>query len=76
MPTQYVDGEEEQLGLAEPLVRQGQRQLAAIYRRPVPDEVVELLRWIARESFRLGYGHAHDRNTMPEELWPEDEVTK
>jgi len=76
MPTQYVDGEEEQLALAEPLVNDAVRQLARFSRTPVPDHVRELLRWLAREAFRLGYQHAHDRSTLRNGLFPKDEVTK
>lgn len=76
MPTQYVEGEEEQLELAEPLVQQAVLEFAKLSRKPVPEHVRELLKWLARESFRLGYSHAHDRNTMRNGLFPKDEVTK
>ena len=74
--TQYVEGEEEQLLLTEPLVHQAVAEFAKLAKRPVPDRIAELLHWLARESFRLGYQHAHDRNTIQKDLWPSDEVTK
>lgn len=70
MPTQYVDGEEEQLELAEPLVRHAVRELARASKTPVPDHVRELFAWLAREAFRLGYQHAHERNTLKKGLRP------
>lgn len=76
MPTQYVDGEEEQLELAKPLVRHAVHELARASKTPVPPHTRELLMWLAREAFRLGYSHAHARNTLKEELRPDDEVTK
>lgn len=72
MPTQYVDGEEEQLELAKPLVRHAVHELARASKTPVPDHVRELLMWLAREAFRLGYQHAHDRNTLKQELRPDE----
>lgn len=77
-PTQYVDGEEEQLDTIEPFIAEGQRRLAQLYRRPVPAEATELLRWIAREAFRVGHQHAHDRHTVRADPWAEfaDEETK
>jgi hypothetical protein len=74
--TQYVDGEEEQLELTEPLVANARIELARLVRTPIPDHVTQLLRWLARESFRLGYQHAHERNTVNKDLWPEEEVTR
>lgn len=75
MPTQYVEGEEEQLEYVEPFVQTAIHELARLYRQPVPDRAAQLLRWIAREAFRLGHQHAHDKNTVADELWPTDEVT-
>lgn len=72
----YVDGEEEQLELTDPLVDNARRELAKIMKRPIPDPLTQLLQWLARESFRLGYQHAHDRSTLIANLWPDDEVTK
>lgn len=72
----HIDGEEEQLELAEPLIQQAIGEFAKLSRRPVPDRVAELLRWIARQCFRLGYQHAHERNTVKDNLWPHEEVTK
>lgn len=76
MSSQYVDGEEEQLHLVQPLIMQAKRELATLFRRPVPDRAEELLNWVAREAFRLGHQHAHDRNTLREDLWPDDEITE
>lgn len=76
MPTQYVEGEEERLALADPMVERAFVELARMTRAPVPEQARDLLRWIAREAFRLGYSHAHERSTVKDDLWPNDEVTK
>lgn len=65
MPRKYIDGEEEQLELLEPLLRAAQMQMAHVMRRPATPDVRECLLWVAREAFRLGYQHAHERNTEP-----------
>ena len=70
MPTQYVDGEEEQLA---PVVARSVSTLAKITKTPVPDHVRELLQWLAREAFRRGYSHAHDRSTLKDGLRPDEE---
>jgi hypothetical protein len=74
--SQYVDGEEEQLRLTDPLVDNARRELARLMKRPIPDSMTQLLNWLARESFRLGHQHAHDRSTLIADLWSDDEVTK
>jgi len=68
----HIDGEEEQVELLSPLLREASRQLAKQARSPLTAEAVECLRWLAREAFRLGYQHAHERNTVnaPEDEWP------
>ena len=59
-----IDGEDEQLALLSPFLREANRQLAMQTRSPLTAEGVECLRWLAREAFRLGFQHAHDRNTV------------
>jgi hypothetical protein len=76
MPTKYVDGEEEQLELTAQIVREAQAEIVKLTRRPIPEHVRQLLMRLSRESFRLGFKHAHDRNTLKAELWPEEEVTR
>ena len=68
-PTQYVEGEEEQLLLTDQLVREAQTEFARLAKRPVPERVTQLLHRLARESFRLGYQHAHDRHTVRADPW-------
>jgi hypothetical protein len=62
--SEYVDGEQEQLELLTPLLREASRQIARTMRTPLNLEATECLRWLAREAFRLGYQHAHERNTV------------
>jgi len=61
----HVDGEEEQLSLLDPMLREANRQLARRMRTPLTEDANECLRWLAREAFRLGFQHAHERNTKP-----------
>jgi hypothetical protein len=68
--SQHVDGEEEQFDLLLPLLREASKQIAADMRTPLRPKSTECLRWLAREAFRLGYQHAHSRNTKPA---PEEE---
>jgi hypothetical protein len=65
--SKHVEGEEEQLNLLVPVLREASRQLARAVRTPLNLEATEGLRWLAREAFRLGYNHAHERNTKPAE---------
>lgn len=65
--SKHVEGEEEQLQLLLPLEREASRQLARIMRQPLTTGGTECLAWLAREAFRLGYQHAHSRNTKPVE---------
>jgi hypothetical protein len=69
--SKYVDGEQEQLELIEPLVRTAKTELAMTIRRPLPESVDELLNWIAREAFRLGHEYAHSKKTVADDLWPD-----
>jgi hypothetical protein len=71
--SQHVDGEEEQVAAIEPLHRAAMTELARWAQRPVNEAVIEMLRWLARESFRAGYRHAHERSTVSRELWPVDD---
>lgn len=73
MPTKYVEGEEEQLAM---LLSMAVRALAKQSRTPVPQDTRELLQWLAHESFRRGYSHAHTRSTLKDDLSPDDEGTK
>jgi len=59
----YIDGEEEQLELLEPLLAAALMQLARTPRQS--PQTRDALAWIAREAFRLGYQHAHERSTEP-----------
>lgn len=72
-PSQYVEGEEEQLAM---LLSMAVRTMAKQSRTPVPQDTRELLQWLARESFRRGYNHAHTRTTLKDELSPDEDVTK
>ena len=68
----HVDGEEEQIDQIEPLHRAALTELSRWGQRPVSKHVIDLLRWLARESFRAGYRHAHERSTVVADLWPKD----
>lgn len=71
--SQHVDGEE---ALYEPLLTQAKVHLSKLTRLPVPDTTRRLLEWLARESFRAGFQHAHSRTTVKDELRPQEEVEK
>lgn len=62
--SRYVDGEQEQLELLTPVLREASRKLAADMRQPLRPLSTECLRWLAREAFRLGFQHAHSRETV------------
>lgn len=59
-----MDGEDEQLDLLEPVLREASRQLARRLRTPLNHDATECLRWLSREAFRLGFQHAHERSTL------------
>lgn len=62
--SKHVDGEEEQLQMLEPVLREASKQLAKTMRQPLTVASIECLRWLAREAFRLGHQHAHERSTV------------
>lgn len=63
-PHRHIDGAEEQLELLEPILTAAARELGYLMHLP-PTAVADCLAWVARESFKLGYQHAHSRSTDP-----------
>lgn len=62
--TSHIEGEEEQLEAVEPLIVAamiGVREITGA--QSDLDHVEQAIRWLARESFRLGNRHAHKRST-------------
>lgn len=66
----FVEGEREQ---TEELTQQALQLIAAGHNRPqgrLPYWLKNAVDWLARESFRAGYAHAHDRSTLPQKTPP------
>lgn len=71
--SEHIDGEEEKY---EPLFNQAKTYFAKLTRAPIAGATIKMLEWLARESFRAGYQHAHSRTTVRDDLWPDEEVKK
>lgn len=74
MPSLYVDGEEEQTSEIQIAAK---RQAMKLNRgHPLPEWLIALLEWVAREAFRAGFTHAHSKNTVPSPHAPSEFPTR